>query len=232
MGWPVRGQNQVMTQRAAGDAFSASRAALVGRYTYWPDTEEWWWSETMYRIHGFEPGEVVPTIELVMRHIHPEDVAAAWETLEGVVERREPFSFLHRICTATQSQRVVLAAGHLDDSDGTPVVTGHLIDITDLRQEAIDTELDSAVADFVDHRAVIEQAKGVLVQLYSVDADTAWALLRAFSADSNRKVRDIAQTLVTAASGDRTPTKHRAVSAHVMLEQLFGDAPEASRLHG
>lgn len=224
-----------MTQRTAGDAFSASRAALVGRYTYRPGTETWWWSETMFRIHGFEPGEVVPTTELIMSHLHPDDVPTAWETLEAVVGRQEPFSFLHRVRTATGSERVVIAAGHLDDHDGTPVVIGHLIDITDLRQEAIDTELDSAVADFVDHRAVIEQAKGVLVQLYSVDADTAWALLRAFSADSNRKVRDIAQTLVAAASGDRTPTKHRAVSAHVMLDRLVGDAPEASdasRQHG
>jgi hypothetical protein len=227
MGRRVLGQNSVMTQRTVGGAFRPSRAALVGRFTYLPDTQRWWWSEAMFRIHGFEPGQVVPTTELVMCHLHPEDVPAAKETLEAVVERREQFSFVHRICTATRTQRVVIAAGHLDDGDGIPVVTGHLIDITDLRQEAIDTELDSAVADFVDHRAVIEQAKGVLVQLYSVDADTAWALLRAFSADSNRKVRDIAQTLVTAASGDRTPIKHRAVSAHVMLERLFGDASGA-----
>ena len=232
MGRRVVGQNSVMTQRTVGEAFRASGAALVGRYTYRPDTQEWWWSETMFRIHGFEPAQVVPTTELVMCHLHPEDAPAAKKTLEAVVERGEPFSFLHRICTATQTQRVVIAAGHLDDGDGTPVVTGHLIDITDLRQEAIDTELDSAVADFVAHRAVIEQAKGVLVQLYSVDPDTAWALLRAFSADSNRKVRDIAQTLVAAASCDRTPIKHRAASAHVMLERLFGDAPEASRLRG
>ncbi|WP_159081459.1 PAS and ANTAR domain-containing protein [Nocardioides sediminis] len=221
-----------MTQRTAGGAFSASQAALVGRWTYRPDTHEWWWSDTMFRIHGFAPGEVVPTTELVMRHLHPENVAPAWETLEAVVERHEPFSFLHRIRTATERERVVIAAGHLDDGGRDPVVIGHLIDITDLRQEVIDTELDSAVADFVDHRAVIEQAKGVLVQLYSVDADTAWALLRAFSADSNRKVRDIAQTLVGAASCDRTPIKHRAVSAHVMLDRLFGNPPDTSRPPG
>ncbi len=67
--------------RAQGDRFEASGAALVGRYTYRPDSDEWWWSDTMFVIHGFEPGAVVPTTELVMRHIHPEDVPAAWESL-------------------------------------------------------------------------------------------------------------------------------------------------------
>ncbi|GAA5113059.1 PAS and ANTAR domain-containing protein [Alloalcanivorax gelatiniphagus] len=213
-----------MTEGAAGQGFKAPHAALVGRYTYRPDTDEWWWSDSMYRIHGFEPGAVVPTTELVMRHISPADVEAAWESREGVVERQEPFSFLHRIVTATGDCRVVLAAGHLDLDDGTPVVSGHLVDVTDVRREAVDVELEKVVGDFLDHRAVIEQAKGVLVQLYSVDADTAWLLLRAFSTDSNRKVRDIAQRLVAAAGDDRTPVKHRSPSAHDMLERLYADA--------
>ena len=91
-----------------------------------------------------------------------------------------------------------------------------------------------SVLEFVDHRAVIEQAKGVLVQLYSVDADTAWALLRAFSADTNRKVREIARVLVDAASADRTPTKHRAGSAHmnelIALSQPSGSVPYSPHL--
>lgn len=40
-------------------------------------------------IHGFEPGSVVPTTELVMSHVHPEDVEAARESQETVLERSE-----------------------------------------------------------------------------------------------------------------------------------------------
>ena len=201
------------------------RPALVGRYTYRPKTDEWWWSDNTFRIHGFDPGEVVPTTELALRHVHPDDADRAWQSRQAVVEEQEPFSFLHRLVTATRAVRVVLAAGHLVDDDGEPVVSGHLIDITDVRQDAVNGELDSAVSDFVGHRAVIEQAKGVLMQLYSVDADTAWALLRAFSADTNRKVRDIAELLVGAASENQTPTKGRAPSANLMLERLYADLP-------
>lgn len=215
-----------MRERKPGEGH-ASQHAVVGRYTHQPDTDQWWWSDNMFRIHGFEPGAVVPTTELVLRHIVLEDREAAWEFREGVVERQEPFSFLHRIRTATDDLRVVMAAGHLEHEDGTPVVHGHLIDLTEVRQDAVAEEVGTAVVDFVEHRAVIEQAKGVLVQLYSVDGDTAFTLLRAFSADANRKVRDIAAVLVAAASSDRTPSKRHAGSAHALLERLYADLPPA-----
>lgn len=221
-----------MATRLEGGAVRAPSAALVGRFVLRPGADEWCWSDGMFRIHGFEPGQVVPTTELVMSHVHPEDRAAAWETREEVLEHGEPFSYVHRINTATGAERVVIAAGHVEHQGETPVVVGHLIDITDVRQDAVARELDGAVEDFVAHRAVIEQAKGVLVQLYSVDPDTAWAVLRAFSADSNRKVRDIAVLLVEAAGDNLTPTRGRSPSPHVMLQRLYADAPAAAAQSG
>lgn len=211
-----------MATRSSGGVSGAPPAALVGHFSHRPGTDAWWWSDGMFRIHGFEPAEVVPSTELVMSHIHPDDREAAWASREAVLDG-EPFSFVHRITTAAGRERVVVAAGHVEGHD--EVVVGHLIDITDVRQDAVARELDGAVEDFVEHRAVIEQAKGVLVQLYSVDPDTAWAILRAFSADSNRKVRDIADLLVEAAGDNLTPTRGRSPSPHVMLQRLYADAP-------
>lgn len=217
-----------MNQRAHRDGFSASHSAVVGRYSYQPGGDTWTWSDNVYRIHGFEPGTVVPTTELVMSHIHPEDREAAWESRESVLEREESFSFLHRIVTADRCERVVMAAGHLThEPDGTAVVHGHLIDLTDVRRDAVAAEVDGAVHDFTDNRAVIEQAKGVLTQLYSVEPDTAFDLLRAFSMDANTRLREIAATLVAAASVDATPTKGRSPSAHDMLERLLDEREPA-----
>ena len=212
-----------MTDLSAHQAFSdVSSSTLVGRFTFCPDSDRWTWSDGTYRIHGFEPGEVQPTTALVMRHIHPDDVDAAQASREAAVRDREPFTFPHRIITAKEQVRVVIAAGHVQEQDGQPVLVGHLVDVTDFRQDAVNVEVGQAVQDFAEHRAVIEQAKGVLMQLYSVDADMAWSLLRAFSSDTNRKVRDIAEVLVDAATDDRTPAKPRSVrSAHDMLENLY-----------
>ena len=54
-------------QRSPGNGFRASGAALVGRYTYRPDSDEWWWSDAMFAIHGFAPGTVVPTTDPATR---------------------------------------------------------------------------------------------------------------------------------------------------------------------
>ncbi|WP_089154419.1 GAF and ANTAR domain-containing protein [Micromonospora sp. NBS 11-29] len=50
-------------------------------------------------------------------------------------------------------------------------------------------------------RAVIEQAKGILMGERRCSADEAFALLSKLSQDSNRKVREVAEALVATAAG-------------------------------
>jgi AmiR/NasT family two-component response regulator len=57
--------------------------------------------------------------------------------------------------------------------------------------------LDSAMRT----RAVIEQAKGILMSQRRCDATEAFNLLAAASQQSNRKLRDIAQSVVDGVSG-------------------------------
>ena len=205
------------TTRAFTDTSSTTR---VGRFTYRPDTDAWIWSAGMYRIHGFEPHEVVPSTDLVMSHIHPDDAESARTAREAAITERKPFTFPHRIVTARREVRVVIAAGHTEhDGDG-PCLVGHLIDVTEFRRDALEAEVDQAVASFAAHRAVIEQAKGVLMQLYSVDADTAWLMLRAYSQNHNHKVRELADVVCAAAASDSTPIKTQRGAVHELLDRL------------
>jgi hypothetical protein len=54
-----------------------------------------------------------------------------------------------------------------------------------------------AVAQIVENRAVIEQAKGVLMAVYDIDADSAFALLKSRSQHTNIKLRVLAEQLMT-----------------------------------
>lgn len=62
----------------------------------------------------------------------------------------------------------------------------------DLRREV------HQMREAMDSRAAIEQAKGMLMLRYGVDADRAFAVLRRWSQDSNTKLRTIADALVNA----------------------------------
>jgi hypothetical protein len=74
-----------------------------------------------------------------------------------------------------------------------------------------DPVLAVLMADNQDLRArlatlpVIEQAKGILIARYQIDAETAFDLLRRWSSHANLKLRDVAHILVTAAS--RSPAR-------------------------
>jgi hypothetical protein len=216
------GMDETMT-RSFNDTSSATR---VGRFTYRPDTDTWVWSDGMYRIHGFEPHEVVPSSDLVMSHVHPDDMESARTATRAAITDRKPFTFPHRILTARREVRVVIAAGHTETDGEGPCVVGHLIDVTEFRRDALEAEVDQAVASFAAHRAVIEQAKGVLMQLYSVDADTAWQMLRAYSQSHNHKVRELAEVLCAAAASDSTPVKTQRGAVHDLLDRLVVD-PDA-----
>ena len=57
--------------------------------------------------------------------------------------------------------------------------------------------ITKAVAEIIEHRAVIEQAKGVLMAVYSIDAQAAFDLLRWGSQHTNTKLRVVAEQLTT-----------------------------------
>ena len=61
-------------------------------------------------------------------------------------------------------------------------------------------ELSENLSKAMETRAVIEQAKGVLMSTHRIDADAAFDLLRELSQASNRKLRDVAADVVDEAT--------------------------------
>lgn len=211
--------------RSLEDTASAAR---VGRFTYWPSTDSWIWSDGMYRIHGIEPRSVAPTTDLVMMHMHPDDREAAWASLERAIALGDPFTFPHRIINAAGDLRIAIAAGHSEPDDDEVIrLVGHLVDITGFSTGAVISEVDRAVADFTANRAVIEQAKGVLMQLYCVDAEVAWQMLRAYSQNHNHKVRGLAEIIVEAAAEARSPSRDRRGKIYEVLDEMVAHRPES-----
>lgn len=77
-------------------------------------------------------------------------------------------------------------------------------------------QLDEAIVG----RAVIEQAKGVLILRHGIDEDQAFAVLSRWSQTTNTKLRTIAETLVRAVcQGDRT-YEHDPALVRWLHEQL------------
>ena len=76
------------------------------------------------------------------------------------------------------------------------LANAHLYDVT----ATLAQQMQAAMAS----RAVIEQAKGILMGQRHCTADEAFALLTKVSQDSNRKLRDVAEALVAKARNPQT----------------------------
>jgi hypothetical protein len=176
----------------------------VGRYRLDLATGEWTWSDEVYRMHGFAPGEIVPTTPLMLAHKHPDDRARVDGVLRRAAETGRTFSSVHRIRDAQGVTRTlaVTGRGRRDPATGRVIeLVGYFIDVTDAQREAAAREATASIRASAERRAVIEQAKGMLMVVYGIEELEAFEMLREASNRANIAVRDIAYTLVSLISG-------------------------------
>ena len=85
----------------------AQRLAHLGSWEWDVKTGEVSWSDETYRIYGYEPKEVVPTLEKLMELVHPEDRELVNKKIEGALYEAKTYDFEHRIVRPNGEVRVV-----------------------------------------------------------------------------------------------------------------------------
>ena len=73
-------------------ALTGGALQRVGWYRFYFGDERWEWSEEVEQIHGYQPGTVTPTTELVLSHKHPDDYPHIAATLDDIRRTHKPFS--------------------------------------------------------------------------------------------------------------------------------------------
>ena len=186
-------------------AFDGSQpAGDVGHYSYAVASGDWWWSDGVYALHGYAPRTVEPSTELMLSHKHPDDRSRALAVLEAASETGQPFSCYHRIIDQQRKVRSVLSVGRgIPGADGRVAdVVGYFVDLTQVRRDETEAEIQSALARAAEHREAIDEVKGMIMMATGCTSDAAFACLRRHSQDANMKVADIAHRLIEAVSPD------------------------------
>ncbi len=194
-------------------AMGTGDAQRVGRFRFYIDGQRWEWSENVERLHGYEPGTVTPTTELLLSHKHPDDRPQVAAVLDKVADG-EPFSSRHRIIdTAGRTHWVIVIGDRMLDEVGRVIGTsGFYVDYTDTMQ----SDITAAVSKVAETRAEIEQAKGLLMAAYGISADRAFDILVWRSQETNVKVRDLARRFLAAMAGTLTAGTRMQVD-HALL---------------
>ncbi len=168
---------------------------------------EWWWSPELYRLYGYETGEVVPSLTLLLAHQHDADRERAEQAFDRLIRDLKPFVFEHRAVTRTTQPRVViLSVKPIVNSSGRPdYVVGTAFDVSEARRihHAADEETVGGLQAQIrrlsyaaETRELISRATGVLIERHKITADEAFTLLRTASQVACRKLPDVASELL------------------------------------
>ena len=169
-----------------------------GTFRYDVRTARMTWSDAIYRIYGFDVAAVLPTLELLAAHQHPDDRAAFREWFRRILVSGDAFCHHHRIVDARRRVRTVMFSGSCIVAAAGQVleVNGFLTDLTDMLNRHHAEAVTQAILRSAETRATIEQAKGVLMASFEITNEQAFGLLRMHSSTANRKLRDVAAALV------------------------------------
>ena len=181
------------------------RSNAVGQFVWDLGTDTWWWSDALFRLLGYEPGAVAPTLERFLQHKAPEDQARVDAVFSRCLAEGGPFSCYHHVVDAHGVRKTVVAVGNGDrdaaDSE-TVAINGFLVDVTGSSRQETNTALQATLAN----RAAIEQVKGVIMLVYGLNADAAFQMLVGHSQVANKKLSAIADAVLKALDR-RSPTE-------------------------
>ncbi|MCV7077566.1 PAS and ANTAR domain-containing protein [Mycobacterium szulgai] len=190
MSWDLDGQSAAVEQALAGGA-----PQRVGSFRFYFADQRWEWSEQVQRMHGYEPGSMTPTTDVVLSHKHPDDRGEVAATIAEILHNQKAFSTRHRIIDTEGTVRHVVVVGdRLYDDHGEVIGThGFYVDVSPLPEQLHEDLVTAKLAEIAENRAGIEQAKGMLMLVYDIDEDAAFNLLKWLSQEANIKLRMLAE---------------------------------------
>jgi len=79
-----------------------------GRFSWQLGSGRWDWSDSVFRLHGYDPGAVRPSSTLAFQHKHPDDLHSCVDALHAGIEQDRLVVQEHRLVAADGTVRPVL----------------------------------------------------------------------------------------------------------------------------
>lgn len=134
----------IQHRRRAEDALRQTEAALaeaqrvahLGSWDWNLETGDQTWSDEAFRIFGYAPKAFLPTWEIFLRCLHPDDRAAVDQAVHDALYTGERFSLDHRIVRPDGTERVLHAEGEVvfNEAGEKVRVVGTVQDVTERKQ--------------------------------------------------------------------------------------------------
>jgi PAS domain S-box-containing protein len=117
----------------------AESIAHNGSFEWFNGIDHFFWSEELFRIHGYQPNSVEITLNFYEKLIHKDDVEKCKQTILSVMDEKKDFATEYRIFRPDKSIRYVYLTAKVIVNHENEIVKiiGNLQDITELKNAAI-----------------------------------------------------------------------------------------------
>jgi signal transduction histidine kinase len=115
----------------------SQRMAHLGSWAWDPIADSWsYWSEEMFRIFEFDPGQGLPMVEMSRERIHPEDRAQVSEKARITLRDKEEYVNDYRLQFPNGRLKYLHVIGHpvLDDAGEIAEFVGTSVDVTERKR--------------------------------------------------------------------------------------------------
>lgn len=152
-------RNKYLREIIASEAImlEASRLANLGSWEVNFTNKTVRWSDEQYRIMGYEPGEVEPTVDNILKMVHPEDFETARQAINRVFRLAERQKFDYRVMHKNGSVRYISGemVATCDETGKVLRVNGFAQDVTRAREAEIQEK--KITADLIQRNKDLEQ---------------------------------------------------------------------------
>lgn len=154
-----RKQAEQALQASEASLTKAQQIAHLGSWELIVATNELQWSDETFRVFGYAPRAVCPSMELFYQSVHPEDLSFIQKTIIVASDSQTPFSLDNRIIMPDGQERIVHGQAEIIyDSAGKPQKwMGTVQDITERKR--IEEELKSSLEQLQQLSQYIEQVR-------------------------------------------------------------------------
>ncbi|WP_402468792.1 PAS and ANTAR domain-containing protein [Isoptericola aurantiacus] len=220
------------------ESLAVGAQLVVGRYRVDVASGRTWWSDEVYRMHGREPGDVEPSLDVLRSRIHPDDRARLSRTAGVALRTGRPFGSGFRIVDSHGKSRTVVVTGegrHEPDGEITQV-GGYVLDASPLTREALERESHRAVGRAMAATAAVEQVKGAIMVVRGISEPAAADVLSQVAARKGVAVHSAAAQVMEALGCGEGPSAERLENAlaavHVVDRPRGHEAQLARRRQG
>lgn len=129
----IRDQNRRL-ERMGAWLHEAQRVSDVGAFSWRPGGDSWW-SPKVYRILGYEPGEIEASLDAFRTHVHPEDQEAFEQVLQRSLSDPDGGALECRLIRKDgKTADVLWQTSLVHAEEGRPRVVGALQDVTERKE--------------------------------------------------------------------------------------------------